>query len=71
MKGALDSSARLLFRSALVIFLVTIVIGILNGLDIRLPDRQMILTRTRWNPRLDHQGGRRRGNTHVRGYCVP
>lgn len=44
MKGALDSSARLLFRSALVIFLVTIVIGILNGLDIWLPDRQMILT---------------------------
>ena len=44
MKGALDSSARLLFRSALVIFLVTIVIGILNGLDIWLPSRQMILT---------------------------
>lgn len=44
MKGALDSSARLLFRSALVIFLVTIVIGILNGLDIWTPDHQMILT---------------------------
>ena len=44
MKGALDSAARLLFRSALVIFLVTIVIGILNGLDIWAPERQMLLT---------------------------
>jgi len=44
MKGALDSAARLLFRSALVIFLVTIVIGILNGLDIWEPERKLLLT---------------------------
>ncbi len=36
--------ARLLFRSSLVIFLVTIVIGILNGLDVWDPPREMILT---------------------------
>jgi hypothetical protein len=30
----LQPSVQLLFRSALLIFLVTIVIGILNGLDI-------------------------------------
>jgi hypothetical protein len=35
---------QLLFRSALVIFLITIVIGILNGLDIWDPSREMILT---------------------------
>lgn len=40
----LRSSVQLLFRSALVIFLVTIVIGILNGMDVWDPTRQMILT---------------------------
>ncbi len=40
----LGSSARLLMRSALVIFLVTIVIGILNGLDVWDPGREMLLT---------------------------
>ena len=31
---SLASSARMLFRAALLIFVVTIVIGILNGLDL-------------------------------------
>ncbi len=41
---SVDSSARLLFRSALLIFLVTIIIGILNGLDIWSPSHNMLLT---------------------------
>jgi len=40
----LRSSVDLLFRSALVIFLVTIVIGILNGLDVWDPTHEMVLT---------------------------
>ncbi|HVR33558.1 MAG TPA: hypothetical protein VMS74_12745 [Acidimicrobiia bacterium] len=40
----LRASVDLLFRSALVIFLVTIVIGILNGLDVWDPTRELILT---------------------------
>lgn len=40
----LESSVRLLFRSALAIFLITIVIGILNGLDIWDPTRELVLT---------------------------
>ena len=40
----LQSQTRLLYRGALLIFVVTIVIGILNGLDIWDPTRQMILT---------------------------
>lgn len=44
MESGLDSQARVLFRGALAIFVVTIVIGILNGLDIWEPSRQMILT---------------------------
>ncbi|MGQ0848624.1 MAG: hypothetical protein ACT4OP_05835 [Actinomycetota bacterium] len=43
MEG-LKSSARLLFRSALGIFLVTIVIGILNGIDVWDPPRNLLLT---------------------------
>lgn len=39
-----EASARLLFRSALLIFLVTIVIGILNGMDIWQPSRELLLT---------------------------
>lgn len=39
-----EASARLLFRSALLIFLVTIVIGILNGMDIWQPSHEMLLT---------------------------
>lgn len=39
-----ESSAQLLFRSALVIFLVTIIIGILNGMDIWQPSHEMLLT---------------------------
>lgn len=42
--GALRAPARLLFRSALVLFLVTIVIGILNGMDLWQPSRQLLLT---------------------------
>ena len=42
--SSVDASARLLFRSALLIFLVTIVIGILNGLDIWEPSHNMLLT---------------------------
>ena len=40
----LRGPVTLLFRAGLVIFLVTIVIGILNGLDIWDPTRQMLLT---------------------------
>ena len=39
-----QSSARLLFRAALLIFLVTIVIGILNGMDVWLPPNTVLLT---------------------------
>lgn len=39
-----QSSARLLFRSALIIFLVTIVIGILNGMDVWNPPNTILLT---------------------------
>lgn len=42
--SSVDASARLLFRSALLIFLVTIVIGILNGLDVWEPSNNMLLT---------------------------
>lgn len=44
MNGALTKQARLLFKGALLIFLVTIVIGILNGLDIWDPPRKLLLT---------------------------
>lgn len=40
----LQESARLLFRGALLIFVVTIVIGILNGLDVWEPEHNMLLT---------------------------
>jgi predicted membrane protein len=40
----LSGPVRLLFRSGLVIFLVTIVIGILNGIDVWDPTREMLLT---------------------------
>ena len=40
----LQESARLLFRSALLVFVVTIVIGILNGLDVWEPEHNMLLT---------------------------
>lgn len=42
--GTADTSARLLFRGALAIFLVTIVIGILNGLDVWQPSHDLLLT---------------------------
>lgn len=44
MNGALGAPARMLFRAALLIFLVTIVIGILNGLDLWDPPRSLLLT---------------------------
>lgn len=44
IESPLRAPARLLFRSALVIFLVTIVIGILNGLDLWEPGRELLLT---------------------------
>jgi hypothetical protein len=40
----LQPQARLLYRGALLIFIVTIVIGILNGLDVWDPTHAMILT---------------------------
>jgi hypothetical protein len=40
----LMSGARILFRASLLIFVVTIVIGILNGLDIWLPTHNLLLT---------------------------
>lgn len=42
--NALQPQARLLYRGALLIFVVTIVIGILNGLDLWDPTHQMVLT---------------------------
>jgi len=42
--NTVESSARLLFRTALLIFLVTIVIGILNGLDVWEPTHNLLLT---------------------------
>jgi hypothetical protein len=42
--SALRPQARLLFRAALMIFVVTIVIGILNGLDVWEPARSALLT---------------------------
>ena len=40
----LMSGARILFRASLLIFVVTIVIGILNGMDIWLPTHNLLLT---------------------------
>ena len=40
----LQAPARLLYQGALLVFIVTIVIGILNGLDIWEPSRPMLLT---------------------------
>lgn len=42
--NALEPSARLLFRAALAIFTVTIVIGILNGMDVWEPSHNLLLT---------------------------
>ena len=42
--NALEPQARLVYRGALLIFVVTILIGILNGLDVWDPTHQMILT---------------------------
>lgn len=44
MDNALLPQARLLFRAALMIFVVTIVIGILNGLDVWEPAHPVLLT---------------------------
>jgi hypothetical protein len=44
MQGSMRAPAQLLFRSGLVIFLVTIVIGILNGIDVWQPSRELLLT---------------------------
>lgn len=44
MVSEAESSARMLFRSALVIFVVTIVIGILNGVNVWDPPDTMLLT---------------------------
>ena len=42
--GAMPSGVRSLFRAALVIFVITVVIGILNGTDIWDPPRNTLLT---------------------------
>ena len=42
--NALEPQTRLLYRGALLIFVVTIIIGILNGLDVWDPTHQMVLT---------------------------
>lgn len=44
MHSQLRASARMLFRWAMGIFLVTIVIGVLNGLDLWSPSRELLLT---------------------------
>lgn len=40
----LGTTARMIFRAALGIFVITIVIGILNGMDVWEPDRNTLLT---------------------------
>ncbi|MGH8914640.1 MAG: hypothetical protein ACRDZM_09020 [Acidimicrobiia bacterium] len=42
--GAMPSGVRNLFRAALVIFVITVVIGILNGTDVWDPPRNTLLT---------------------------
>ena len=42
--AVMQTPARLLFRAALLIFVVTIVIGILNGLNVWEPSHNMLLT---------------------------
>ena len=42
--GAMPSGVRNLFRAALVIFVITVVIGILNGTDVWEPPRNTLLT---------------------------
>ena len=42
--GAMPSGVRNLFRAALVIFVITVVIGILNGIDVWEPPRNTLLT---------------------------
>ena len=42
--NALQPQVRLLYRGALLIFVVTIIIGILNGIDVWDPTHQMVLT---------------------------
>lgn len=42
--NSLASSARMLFRAALLIFVVTIVIGILNGMDVWDPPHNLLMT---------------------------
>ncbi len=42
--GAMPSGVRNLFRAALVIFIITVVIGILNGTDVWDPPRNTLLT---------------------------
>lgn len=44
MEGAMKRPAGLLLRSALILFLVTIVIGILKSLDVWEPSHEMLLT---------------------------
>ncbi|MBW3619585.1 MAG: hypothetical protein KY461_05020 [Actinobacteria bacterium] len=44
MMEPLRAPARMLFQSALVIFLVTIVIGVLNGMDLWEPSHELLLT---------------------------
>ncbi|HEY7565490.1 MAG TPA: hypothetical protein VIA81_11255 [Acidimicrobiia bacterium] len=44
MDGGLEGQVRTLYRAALLIFVVTIVIGILNGLDVWEPEHNLLLT---------------------------
>ncbi|MGI8823468.1 MAG: hypothetical protein ACR2JP_09235 [Acidimicrobiia bacterium] len=51
--------AGLLLRSALILFLVTIVIGILNGLDVWEPSHEMLLTHVHAGTLVDSPGIKR------------
>lgn len=44
MQNSMRAPAQLLFKSALAIFVITIVIGILNGIDVWQPSRAILLT---------------------------
>ncbi len=58
---AMPSSSRNLFRAALVLFIITVVIGILNGIDVWDPPRNTLLTHVHAGT-LGHIGRLRRGD---------
>lgn len=54
---AYAAEIRLLYRTAMVVFLVTVGIGILNGLDVAAFGRDTILTHVHAGDGHEHPGG--------------